>query len=499
MDTFRSTHINLVAILSGKETRAETIDATLDETIAFLCADAPTSSEKDRKKVLTDKVKIAKQGLAVLVRFGNTCATNVRGLQGELTNKLFVKKVIKLASTINSKVELDGRGLGTLLEIYIQHGKAVKARKLFASLKERDMVTAKVLCDMSVLATTKNFPNLAKNLVNHYIWLQGWGSTIDPAEAVFQKFMILCFAVRPDLIRHCGLVPYWTCPDAFHWPCIGVNAQMSNSGECSACNSTLNAIPFDWTYLVDKVVSEFSGAHSKVVLPLLDSFVEKIGYVAGIGVGKYALGAIQPIVIIDAANIALGNKATLNVNFLMSRVRAIKSQGYRVIVVAQRKRSRKIGLQKILKPHELFEVHSMKINDDTCFMYLALQLNCLLLTNDKLHDHFALDDDLFTIWKETHIVSMNVRNAQLTFPTTYSPRSQCGKTHAHVAFLNGTWLCTEIPKKPAVVSDDETPLDDTNVPLFVPPVRRERRITDTADPTHPLPSATASVPLFLPY
>ncbi|KAJ7981147.1 proteinaceous RNase P 1 [Quillaja saponaria] len=92
-------------------------------------------------------------------------------------------------------------------------------------------------------------------------------------------------------------------------------------------------------------------------------------------------------------------------------------------------------------------------NDDWYWLYAAVKLKCLLVTNDEMRDHIfeLLGSNFFTKWKERHQVRYTFvkGNAKLQMPPPYSlviQESEKGTWHVPVVGhsneeSNRTWLC----------------------------------------------------------
>ncbi|KAI5001590.1 hypothetical protein ZWY2020_026240 [Hordeum vulgare] len=123
-------------------------------------------------------------------------------------------------------------------------------------------------------------------------------------------------------------------------------------------------------------------------------------------------------------------------------------------------------------------------NDDWYWLYAAIGLNCLLVTNDEMRDHiFELlgSSSFFYKWKQRHRVkyTFNKGKAVLVLPPPYSSEiqeSETGSWHVPIEEKSGderarTWLCigrtdlTKLPREPLVangVAQDLSPSEASN-------------------------------------
>lgn len=95
-------------------------------------------------------------------------------------------------------------------------------------------------------------------------------------------------------------------------------------------------------------------------------------------------------------------------------------------------------------------------NDDWYWLYAAVKLKCLLVTNDEMRDHIfeLLGSDLFLRWKEKHQIHYTFVKGQLRLemPLLYSvviQESETGSWHIPIADSDSeserTWLCVTRP------------------------------------------------------
>ncbi|KAE8037461.1 hypothetical protein FH972_010048 [Carpinus fangiana] len=112
-------------------------------------------------------------------------------------------------------------------------------------------------------------------------------------------------------------------------------------------------------------------------------------------------------------------------------------------------------------------------NDDWYWLYAAVKVQCLLVTNDEMRDHIfeLLGSSFFLKWKERHQVryTFGKGNVKLQMPPSYSSviqESENGSWHVPIAADSNneckessrTWLCITRPS--ACEASDEVP---TNV------------------------------------
>lgn len=113
-------------------------------------------------------------------------------------------------------------------------------------------------------------------------------------------------------------------------------------------------------------------------------------------------------------------------------------------------------------------------NDDWYWLYAAVKLRCLLVTNDEMRDHIfeLIGSSFFNQWKERHQVHYTFvkGNLKLLMPPSYSyviQESEKGSWHVPVVTGNRneessrTWLCITRPSTDA--SDDVKTCENGNL------------------------------------
>ncbi|CAK9150534.1 unnamed protein product [Ilex paraguariensis] len=173
--------------------------------------------------------------------------------------------------------------------------------------------------------------------------------------------------------------------------------------------------------------------------------------------------------IIDGANVGLYQQNFADGGFSISQVDAVMKELYKQsktwpLVVLHNKRLRTL-LQNDLN-RELIEKWMDQgvlygtpngSNDDWYWLYAAVKLKCLLVTNDEMRDHIfeLLGSSFFLKWKERHQVRyISVKgNLQLQMPPSYSlviQESKKGSWHVPLAGdgvdeSSRTWICITRP------------------------------------------------------
>ncbi|RZB83834.1 Proteinaceous RNase P 3 isoform D [Glycine soja] len=131
-------------------------------------------------------------------------------------------------------------------------------------------------------------------------------------------------------------------------------------------------------------------------------------------------------------------------------------------------------------------------NDDWYWLFAAVKLRCLLVTNDEMRDHIfeLIGSNFFNQWKERHQVHYTFvkGNLKLQMPPSYSLVIQeSEKGYWHVPLVSGTscestrcWLCITRPSghdAVATVSNGVSSLDsqvDENSATSIAGKRKER-------------------------
>ncbi|KAF7040687.1 hypothetical protein CFC21_050574 [Triticum aestivum] len=201
--------------------------------------------------------------------------------------------------------------------------------------------------------------------------------------------------------------------------------------------------------------------------------------------------------IVDGANIALYQQNFAEGGFSLVQLDAVVTElrdrynGKWPLVILHNKRIAK--LMETASNRHLIETWRVNgalytspsgSNDDWYWLYAAIGLNCLLVTNDEMRDHiFELlgSSSFFYKWKQRHRVkyTFNKGKAVLVLPPPYSSEiqeSETGSWHVPIEEKSGderarTWLCigrtdlTKPPPEPPVangVAQDLSPSEASN-------------------------------------
>ncbi|GAB2274630.1 hypothetical protein Dimus_009399 [Dionaea muscipula] len=173
--------------------------------------------------------------------------------------------------------------------------------------------------------------------------------------------------------------------------------------------------------------------------------------------------------IVDAANIGLYQQNFTEGGFSMTQLDAVVRELYNrrrkwPLVVIHNKRLR--GLQGNASSQKLLEEWRSQgalystpngSNDDWYWLYAAVRLKCLLVTNDEMRDHIfeLLGSNFFFQWKERHQVHYTFLKGilKLQMPPTYSiiiQESENGSWHVPISSDSSDessrcWLCITRP------------------------------------------------------
>ncbi|KAJ6853787.1 proteinaceous RNase P 2 [Iris pallida] len=175
--------------------------------------------------------------------------------------------------------------------------------------------------------------------------------------------------------------------------------------------------------------------------------------------------------VIDAANIALYQQNYADGGFSLSQIDAVVrelstiSQGKWPLVILHNKRYR--TLMENPSNKQLLETWRAKgalyttpngSNDDWYWLFAAVKLNCLLVTNDEMRDHIfeLLGRSFFPKWKERHQVRYTFVKGvlRLVMPPPYSvviQESEIGSWHVPLDDKLGDersriWVCITRPE-----------------------------------------------------
>ncbi|XP_043704357.1 proteinaceous RNase P 2-like [Telopea speciosissima] len=175
--------------------------------------------------------------------------------------------------------------------------------------------------------------------------------------------------------------------------------------------------------------------------------------------------------IVDGANVALYKQNFADGEFSLSQIDAVLKNLYQrgerklPLVILHNKRFRALlenpSNKKLLedwKAQGALYTTPNGSNDDWYWLYAAVTLRCLLVTNDEMRDHiFALlGSSFFLKWKERHQVRYTFVkcNLKLHMPPSYSvviQESEKGSWHVPIEGdcndeASRTWLCITRPK-----------------------------------------------------
>ncbi|XP_010262434.1 PREDICTED: proteinaceous RNase P 2 [Nelumbo nucifera] len=173
--------------------------------------------------------------------------------------------------------------------------------------------------------------------------------------------------------------------------------------------------------------------------------------------------------IVDGANVGLYQQNFADGGFSLPQLDAVvkdlyeRSQQKWPLVILHNKRYRVLAenpLNKKLldewKAHDALYTTPHGSNDDWYWLYAAVKLKCLLVTNDEMRDHIfeLLGSNFFLKWKERHQVRYTFVkcNPRLQMPPSYSlvmQESEEGSWHVPIEGEKGecsdessrTWLC----------------------------------------------------------
>uniref|UniRef100_A0A8R7PY70 ribonuclease P n=2 Tax=Triticum urartu TaxID=4572 RepID=A0A8R7PY70_TRIUA len=201
--------------------------------------------------------------------------------------------------------------------------------------------------------------------------------------------------------------------------------------------------------------------------------------------------------IVDGANIALYQQNFAEGGFSLVQLDAVVTElrdrynGKWPLVILHNKRIAKLmetasnrHLIETWRANGALYTSPSGSNDDWYWLYAAIGLNCLLVTNDEMRDHiFELlgSSSFFYKWKQRHRVkyTFNKGKAVLVLPPPYSSEiqeSETGSWHVPIEEKSGderarTWLCigrtdlTKPPCEPLVanrVAQDLSPSEASN-------------------------------------
>lgn len=170
--------------------------------------------------------------------------------------------------------------------------------------------------------------------------------------------------------------------------------------------------------------------------------------------------------IVDGANIALYQQNFADGGFSLVQLDAVVTElrdrysGKWPLVILHNKRIAKLmenpsdrHLIETWRANGALYTSPSGSNDDWYWLYAAIGLNCLLVTNDEMRDHIfeLLGSSFFHKWKQRHRVkyTFNKGKAVLLMPPPYSSEiqeSETGSWHVPIEEKSGdervrTWLC----------------------------------------------------------
>ncbi|KAM1255693.1 hypothetical protein PS1_030048 [Malus domestica] len=237
------------------------------------------------------------------------------------------------------------------------------------------------------------------------------------------------------------------------WDVKRTNVDLSSS-QCSSCGERLVCVDLDCAETERFVKSVAALAMEREVKSNFSEFQDWLD--------KHA----EYEAIVDGANIGLYQQNFADGGFSLTQLDAVvkelynRSGGKWPLVVMHNRRFR--GLVENPSHRKLFEEWMGKgilyatpsgSNDDWYWLYAAVKLKCLLVTNDEMRDHIfeLLGSSFFLKWKERHQVRYTFAkgNLKLQMPPAYSSviqESENGSWHVPVADEScqepgRTWLC----------------------------------------------------------
>ncbi|KAJ1287249.1 hypothetical protein BS78_03G416400 [Paspalum vaginatum] len=186
--------------------------------------------------------------------------------------------------------------------------------------------------------------------------------------------------------------------------------------------------------------------------------------------------------IVDGANIALYQQNFAEGGFSLTQLDAViaelrDSYGKWPLVILHNKRIAKLmenpsnrHLIETWRANGALYTSPSGSNDDWYWLYAAIKLNCLLVTNDEMRDHIfeLLGSSFFPKWKQRHRVkyTFNKGKAVLVMPPPYSSEiqeSEMGSWHIPMEEKSAderarSWLC--IARTGSCKEPDEVPVSN---------------------------------------
>ncbi|KAJ3681278.1 hypothetical protein LUZ60_015767 [Juncus effusus] len=251
--------------------------------------------------------------------------------------------------------------------------------------------------------------------------------------------------------------------------------KIGNNGICNQCGEKLKGVDLgeiEREEFMKKVASLATERESKANFVNFQEWLEKND--------NYE-------VIIDAANVAFYQQNFSDGGFSLSQidrvVREMKKQSndkWPLILLHKR---RVVSLSENSENREIIETwkneNALYItptgsNDDWYWLYAAIRLKGLLVTNDEMRDHIfeLLGSSFFSKWKERHQVkyTFNKGNLVLVMPPSYSSviqESEKGSWHVPIddkcaAEIDRSWLCITRRKEYECYNDESCKNDDSS-------------------------------------
>lgn len=219
---------------------------------------------------------------------------------------------------------------------------------------------------------------------------------------------------------------------------------ISDKGICQSCHNQLK-------------LCDITKEETEAMLQVLKQNFKNKGTIIRFLQGK------QYDVVIDGANVAMYNNSPFNLQKLEKISKYFSDRGKKVLIILHivRKRKRNTSLEKF-DGVDVFYSHKDE-NDDLFWLYAALSMKALLVTDDQMCDHLfkmfsKIGSHVYLKWVRANVVNFHFaqnvspdRWLELTFPQKYSDRLQVdkGSGYAHIPFNNADnkkvlWMCCKI-------------------------------------------------------
>ncbi|KAJ0973427.1 hypothetical protein J5N97_021386 [Dioscorea zingiberensis] len=233
-------------------------------------------------------------------------------------------------------------------------------------------------------------------------------------------------------------------------------ASVGSEGRCSCCSEVLACVDIDQKDTEMFADSVASLALARETCSNFRNFQDWLGKHAGFEA------------IVDGANVGLYQQNFADGGFSLSQLDAVvnelykRSQGKWPLIILHNKRVR--VFMENPSDKELIEAWRAKgvlyttpsgSNDDWYWLYAAVKLKCLLVTNDEMRDHIfeLLGSNFFSKWKGRHQVKYTFAKGVLVLhmPPSYSvviQESETGSWHVPIYDKNSgelqrDWLCAK--------------------------------------------------------